>query len=260
MSEFGIRPPQHLAETIRMSENEREEAWRERYLSDNLFHPDHTKAVWEKSPENSAVLLALEQEFLHEKKGKNMGERFALALDDRYLGKIHTIELGSTTNPAANGAVDGLKEEYHDLLNWLKQNSIVEDEMSRQESGRTIELRTPVDPEAAKNVIIMVRDRPLIKAELEHDGRYLDIDIKKRMVFALPLMTARLLLNRFIHKLPRSSSGDGIDERYVPKLFNDEEVLDFIESTFLLHGSGGVVPIRTSYLLATEVKPPAEHR
>lgn len=254
-----MRTPEYLVEAIRESENQREEAWRENYLAEHLFHARHTDHVWNHNPESSVALLTLENEFLLEKKGKNMGERFAMALSDKYLGKIHKVELGSTTVPSASGAVDGLKSEYHDLLDWLKRNGIVDDELSRKQSGRSISIRTPAEPAALKEAIIMVRNRPLIKTELEHDGLQVDIDITKRMVFALPMTTARLTLNRFRHKLPPEAlrSGQVITEA-VPKLFNDEEVLHFIESTFLHHGSGGVIPIRTGYYLTTDIQQGAE--
>lgn len=234
MSEFIASVPEALVETVRQTENEREEGWREKFLAENLFHNNHLDDVLRRS-EDRIQLLNLEHQFLQDKQDKNMGERFDLALSDRYLGKIHVVELGRTTNPGANGEIDGLKTEYNDLLRWMQQNGIVERELSRQESGRNISVRKPALDEAADRLAIMVRNRPLIQTSLVHNGQQLDIAIAKRMVFSLPRESLKPLL------------------AINPNLCG-EEVQQFIEDRFLKNGWGGVRPIRTAYYLATDIR------
>jgi hypothetical protein len=234
MSEFAIQPSEALIETVRTSENLKEESWRERFLAENLFHTEHLEEVFSKSDDDKILLLQLENEFLNEKSGKNMGERFALAISDKYLGKIHVVELGRTTNPGINGEIDGLKDQYRDLLRWMKTEGIVDDEMSRAESGRNISTRKPVEEEAADKLAIMVRNRPLINTTIEHEGTKLNIAIAKRMVFGLPRNALKAIF--------------AIDED-----LNSEKTQQFIEERYLKNGWGGVVPIRTAYYLATQL-------
>lgn len=233
MSEFGLRTPEALLEDVRASENKVEEAWRERFLAEHLFHDSFSAETAALSPYDGIRYAELERAFLDEKRGKNMGERFELAISDKYLGKIHIVELGNTTNPGVSGEVDGLKAEYRDLLGWMIQEGIVENEIPRQRSDRNVSLRAPALREARDQVQIMVRNRRLVKTTLEHEGGKLSIAIAKRMVFSLPTSTTSALHARF-HSA------------------TSEQALEFIETTFLHHGSGGVQPIRTSYYLATD--------
>lgn len=235
MTEFASRPPESLIEMVRTSENTKEENWREIFLAENLFHAEHLDEVFNRSPEDRILLMQLENEFLNEKRGKNMGERFALALDEKYLGKIHIVELGHTTDPGRNGEIDGLKDEYRDLLKWMIENGIVEHELTRQESGRRVSIRKPVTPEAASSLGIVVRNRPLIDTAIEHEGETLDVAIGKRMVFSLPQPAIKALL----------ALSDDI---------NCEQTQQYIEERFLRDGWGGVAPIRTSYYLATKLR------
>jgi hypothetical protein len=236
MSEFGIRATEALADVVRTSENAKEDAWRERFLAENLFHNAHLDEVLGKT-EDKIQLYSLEQEFLEEKRDKTMGERFALAISAKYRGKIHVVELGRTTNPGVNGEVDGLKDEYRDLLKWMQENGVVERELERHESGRNMSIRKPVHEEAANKLVIVVRNRPLVETEIVHEGVNLSIGITKRMVFGLPHQSMRALL------------------AVSPELdLNSERVQQFIEGNFLKDGWGGVQPIRTAYYLATDVR------
>jgi hypothetical protein len=239
MSEFGVRSPEALTDRVRETENEYEERMTESVLADTLFHTEFVDEVLLNSPEDRIRLLALEHEFLEEKRGKNMGERFELALSDKYLGKIHVVELGKTTNPGATGEIDGLKDDYRMFLRWMIEHDVVEKELDRSESKRTIRCRQPRIAEAAGQLVICERNRPLIRTNIIHDGARVDIAINKRMIFSLPAQTAVALKGRF--------QGDEI---------RDEQTLDFIESYFLHHGSGGVRPIRTAYYLATKLNTP----
>lgn len=234
MSEFIASDPEALIAAVRESENEREENWREKFLAENLFHNAHLDEVLEET-EDRILLLNLEHQFLQDKQHKNMGERFDLALSNKYLGKIHVVELGRTTNPGTNGEVDGLKSEYNDLLRWMQQEGIVERELTRQESGRSVSVRKPVLPGASDRLVIMVRNRPLIQSKLVHKDQELDIAIAKRMVFSLPRESIKPLLN-------------------INAKLCGEEVHEIIEERFLKNGWGGVQPIRTAYYLATDLR------
>ena len=233
MSEFGIRPPEYVQESVRKSENEVEEAWREDFLSRHLFHYARLDSMYPGEIGDSAVLHRLEQDFLEDKRHLNMGERFALALSEKYLGKIHVVDLGSTSQPDNSGAIDGLRSQYNDLLQWMIQNGIVDAELSRQDSRRTISMRPPRLAEHATQIMVVVRNRPLIDTEIEHNGQKIKIMIAKRMVFGMPTQAARALTTR-------------------DRLLEEESTKEIIE-TQLQHGSGGVHPIRTAYYLATDI-------
>lgn len=258
MSEFIARAPEAILETlvskVRESENTKEEAWEERFLAENLFHDKFLDATLH-GTEDRIKLLNLEHEFLQEKRGKNMGERFDLAIGDKYLGKIHIVELGRTTNPGANGEVDGLKSQYHDFLKWLKKQGVVKDELGRlespeevnerlekypesspqPESRRHISGRAPVHPEATNNFVIMVRNRRLIDTSLKHDGKTLDIAVSKRMVFGMP--------PKALAAIYAMHDGD----------LNTDQALKHIEG-LLEHAPDAITPIRTAYYLATDIK------
>ena len=238
MSEFGFRTPEALKEAVRTSENDYEETLREMFLADKLFHDDHLMQALENPGQYMDDLTRLQRDFLEEKKGMNMGERFCLALSDKYLGKVHVVELGKTTDPGTSGEIDGLKDEYRDLLSWMIEHGLVEGELSRQESGRTVGLRKPIAPEAAGELAIMIRNRPLINTLIEHEDKKIGIGIAKRMVFSVPKVTLNALNGGTPHK----------DFK-----FRDPRSLELIE-TMLQHGTGGIQPIRTAYYLATEVR------
>jgi hypothetical protein len=241
MSEtFGIRTPEALVDAVRAKENEYEESLREQFLADKLFSVDHLLDVMVNPDLSAEYLDELEKEFLQEKKGLNMGERFALALSDKYLGKLHVVELGNTTSPGAQRSIDGLKHEYTDLRDWMEETAtdIEFHEFSRQESRRKVSVRQPVCPEAKNKIAIMIRNRPLLIGRRERSNKPIEFAVLKRMVFSLPLET--------LHAL--NAGTEKKDFR-----FTDERSLRIIE-TWLEHGSGGVEPIRTSYYLATNKK------
>lgn len=258
MSEFKTHSPEtsvdSLVSKVRESENTKEEAWEERFLAENLFHDKFLDATLH-GTEDRIKLLNLEHEFLQEKRGKNMGERFEFAISDKYLGKIHIVELGRTTNPGANGEVDGLKSQYHDFLKWLKEQGVVEEELGRlespeevnerlekspgsnpqPESRRHISARAPVHPEATNKFMIVVRNRHLIDTSLNHKGRELDVAVTKRMVFGMPPQALAVI----------SAMHDGN--------LNNEQAQQHIEG-LLEHAPDAITPIRTAYYLATYIK------
>lgn len=245
MSEFGIRTPEALAQAVRDKVNEREAIHRYAFLHDTMFHEAHHEETLNGlSAEDDLLayheaLNSFQLEFLNEKQDLDMTERFRLALNDKYLGKIHVVELGYTTEPGASGEADGLKGEYRKLLAWLVDNGFIDDELSRSCSGRSVRVRHPELDEAKGRVMIVARNRPLIKTTLELDDRSVDIRVAKRMVFSLPTQAVRGLLRD--------------DTLPVSEQLNSEYSLSMIE-TMLEHKSGGIEPIRTAYYLATNVR------
>lgn len=243
MYDNEILRPATLVETVRATENEVEEAWRDSKLAMFLFHDDHLNrsiSAHEEISDDTIEtrhyrLFQLEQDFLQDKKFKDMSERFDLALDPKYLGAIHVVELGTTTNPGLNGEVDGLKHQYNSLLKHMKNAGIPVTEMERSKSGRNLSIRRPVLPEAADKYAVMVRNRPLINTKFEYDGAQVSVGIAKRMIFSVPLPSLKPLL--------------AIDED-----INSEAVQRTVEERFLAQGWECVMPIRTSYYLATTVK------
>lgn len=232
MSETLPPPQERITEVIVRTENQREEKLREQFLEDNLFHFRHVL-----NPEISSTDLdRLEQDLVAEKRDKNMGERFELALSEKYLGKIHVVELGSTTNPGKNGEIDGLKTQYLDLLDWMVTHGITEGEKKREESGRTISCRRPLDEAARLSMTIMVRNRPLVETSIEHAGQLMRVGIGKRMVFGVPNEKVKFF---FI---------DGNDNT-----ITDERKLSAVETLFLSGNANDVLPIRTAYYLITDV-------
>lgn len=239
MSEFGIHTPEALAEEVRASENTVEDNWREAFLADKLFHFEHLFDVFCEPKLGEDYLEKLKKDFLEEKRGLNVGERFALAISDKYLGKLHVVELGRSTDPSISGDVDGLKDEYRELLGWMVEKDIVKDELPRRESGRRVGWREPNLPEAQPKLKIMVRNRPLIHTSIEHNDKKLSLAIAKRMVFSLP-MESFLALN----------PAENADMKQ--KVFTNERSLELVE-LMLEHHSGGVRPIRTAYYLFTDI-------
>lgn len=237
MSEFGIQTPETLIDSVRRTENEYEDSLREAFLADKLFHDEHLMQALENPALYMDGLGRLQREFLDEKRGLNMGERFDLALSDKYLGKVHVVELGNTTNPGVSGEIDGLKDEYRDLLRWMMDHGLVDGEMTCAESGRNVGLRKPILPDAVGHLAIMIRNRPLIQTTIEHRDRRVGMGIAKRMVFSMPLQT--------LHALNAGTERKDFT-------FEDERSLELIEK-MLANGTGGIKPIRTSYYLATEL-------
>ncbi len=240
MSEFGERQLVLDLEMIREEENQKEEQFREQFLAHNLFHDDHFDAateVWAGNPQQEAYFSALKDEFLQDKKGKNMGDRFNLAISKKYVGKIHVTELGKTTNPDINGDVDSLRGEYNDHIKWMrKQPNITLREFTREESERDISVRHPINAGVC-DISIAVRNRPLAEAIINEKDYVLRIGIAKRMVFMVDT------------------------KKLVPLVWRDnissEHSISMIEQ-WLEGGIGLDRPIRgavrTAYYLATDVK------
>lgn len=242
MSEFGAPNPETLVEGIRIEQNEIEEHLEQQFLSEALFHNDYQMSLADELASRGEyvdVLGRLQGEFLKDKKGKNMGERFELALSEKYLGKIDVVELGSTDQPGRFNSIDGLKHEYLDLLSWMKSNGLVDDELSRQESQRFISLR---NSRVSPDHLVVSRNRPLVKTAIAstRGDEKITLGIVKRMTFALPNRTAALLATL------------GGDEGTAVERLNDDRALERLE--FMLdEANGGIIPIRTSYYLSSRL-------
>lgn len=238
MSESLARIPEELARQVWETENEYEEGLREAFLADRLFHIAYLiTGIHEEISQDD--LQMLKEEFLREKKGLNMGQVFALAISDRFRFKLHVVELGRSTHPSNTGEIDALKGEYNDFIDWISRQDpedIYMEEISRQDSGRYVHYRPPKLEAAQNQVMVLTRNRPLMKGVMRYDNAPINIAIGKRMIFSIPIAT-------FTALRPEDGKLSG--------LFTEEQTLELIE-TMLQNGSGGVKPIRTAYYLFTD--------
>lgn len=232
MSEFDDpAEKERLLAQVRDEQNALEDRLRENFLANNFYH-DHLLAGFFDSEGYGGgldELPALHNEFMKEKRDKNMGERFAMALSDKYLDKVHVVELGLSTNPSNRGEVDSLKHEWQDLKHWMQLNGLIEDELSRDQSGRVLELRRST---VAPDHIVMVRTRPLVRTTI--DG--VSIMIWKRMVFSAPEKLCHMVANLTQDEYLKSEASLQLFEQYM-------------EPSSPLNAQLG--SIRTSYYLAS---------
>lgn len=178
--------PAEVLEMVKNAENLAEDQLRDQNLADLLFHK-HLDGAF-----SDDELQKIEREFLEAKRGLNMGQRMELALSPRFLGVINVVELGLSENPSQSGEVDGLKKQYHQLLNWMERNGWSINELPRNSTNR----RVIVSPSrASTGYRIVSRTRELLDTstfvDQPIDGevtykRQVDISIAKRMVFAIP--------------------------------------------------------------------------
>ena len=223
-----------LVNRVREEQNKIEEQRREKFLAGTLFHPRAIASgdfLQNHGPQ-------LEEEFLREKKGKSMLERFHMALSDKYFGMIHVVELGVTTEPSASGEIDGLKDEYAQLRDFMISTGLIEDDRSREESGRTL---TVAPAPVTNGLVIISRNRPLISQTVAHTFNEKDppmevgVGIAKRMVFSIPTSLYVAIVDRFND----------------PKL-ESEEAIRCIEG-LLEKRDNNVFAIRTAYHLISEL-------
>lgn len=189
MTEFLSDNPEARRSAVRQEQIDIEERLREAFLPGRFFQ-EHI--MWPSSADEDDIcledMLDLRRRFMEEKRDMNMGQRLNLALQPPYFGRLHVVELGLTNRPGVEGEIDGLKHQYHDLLNWMTIHGLVEEELPRQESGRTIELRkSKIDT----GCMVVVRNRPLVDTRLPQPPTH--IGISKRMVFSLPRTMLRTM-------------------------------------------------------------------
>lgn len=213
-----------LADAVRIEQNKIEEQRREDFLAGKLFHL-HAQV-------QDGYTARFEEEFLREKKGKSMIERFDLATTEPFLGMVHVVELGVTTAPAADGDLDDLKDEYIELRDFLVGSNLLDREMTREESGRSL----TVDPSPlTSELVIVARNRPLMGGRIELGVDTLVVGIAKRMVFSMP-----------------STLYDAIATRFDDPGLKSEEALACVEN-LLERRVQSIGAIRTAYYLATQL-------
>lgn len=241
--EHGYRNPELVSEDFIHLENEYEEEMRDRVLIEHLFHDAHLDQILNAATVDTSTLIDLHHDFVEEKKKRNFGARFDLALQPRFLGIIKLVELGISTNPGKSGEADGLKAHYLDHLNWMMRSvqwkkfeknpeRFPIGELPREKSKRTITTRPPQCESAKDTLVIVERNRPLINSLMDHDGETVHVRIGKRMLFALPKKTI-----------------DAI-EQHIGKV-SDPSGMKAIEN-LLDHKAEIITPIRTGYYLATD--------
>jgi len=179
---------------LSQEQNAIEDELREDFLAQNLFHWGHVRG-YDSINEMAEQLTRLKQEFLAEKRDANMGERFAMAISQKYLGKISVVELGLVESNDPQDYVN-LKKQYNDLRNWLIMHAIISDEISREQSGRTLSYRqSRVDATR----IVVIRQRPLIEAAMparDDTGKeygQTQFGIAKRQIFSAPRELAAIV-------------------------------------------------------------------
>ena len=226
--------PDIRREALHAEQNAIEESLREEFLQDNLFHGHFLPMSLDK--EHVDERRRTHDQFMLDKKGKNMGERMELALSLDYLNIIHVVELGHTTQPGDDGHADGLKKDFIDLREWMRANSWIENEMSREESDRDIDFRTSlVNPSRA----IAIRNRPLVDTIIYHklsedtDPVQVRVGIAKRMVFSIPTQLMQA------YKFAAEHEGKEFVMTSVEQLLDNRSQL--------------IDPIRTGYYLSTKL-------
>ena len=219
-------------QAVRNEQNAIDNDLRESFLNINLFQDSHFEAT------DLKELLDLRSEFMEEKIGKDMTERFRMAINPKYFDKIRVVELGSAKAPFSKVGVDDLKHEYHELLDCLIKENYLDHETSRADSGRSLEVNIPSDINIAKERIVIVRIRPLVDA-VSPDGKK-GIGIVKRMVFSMPTLLYQGTI-KAANELARRAD-----------LNLDMVMLQVIEA-MLDRNDKRIDPIRTGYYLATEL-------
>jgi hypothetical protein len=233
---------EELLRVVRDEANAREERFREDEFENFLFHNE--LADYFRARGDNYELQMLRRDFLDLKKDKTMFERFELALADKFLGAIHVVELGMSTEPGVDGSADGLKSEYLELREWMVSLGLIKEELSREDSGRYLDVYIP---EATRSRVVIGRTRPLVSTiiDVSHEGdagyqakgttKRAQIDIAKRMVFSIPTG----LYLAYLRSDPQ---------------FDKEDTLQSIEDMLQNPGSRKIVdPIRTTYYLRTAV-------
>jgi len=237
MSQYRERTAvaREFANAVRIHQNDVEETRRDVFLADKLFHRLTLNQL--ENEGLSEYVANLGAEFLREKKGKTMLERFDLATQERYLGMVHVVELGVTSAPAADGELDGLKDEYAELLGFMLDKKLIDHEMTREESCRTLTVEpTPL----TRDLVIVSRNRPLVAAKADimldnGDCVAVGVGMAKRMVFSMP---TRLYA--------------AIADRYDDPGLESEEAIAYVEG-LLEQRHSTIGAIRTGYYLATEL-------
>jgi hypothetical protein len=124
---------------------------------------------------------------------ETIADIFALFVDEKYAGKLNSLDLGKTKRPNDEAEIIRLREQYRQLREALKQAGVTEDELSRDEAAIVYRFHAPSnnDPE----YIIGARERTLIEAKQAVADGVLEYDLKKRMTFAMTANDFRRMRN-----------------------------------------------------------------
>ena len=190
---------------------------------DDLFHIDPTYAA-----ENLEESVRLKAEFLERKKGLNLGECFALSLEEPFFGRVHVVKLAST-NHSEPDASQNMFRETNDFLHWLKtagplagieeakkdgelicevmgndavnaaisQNLDPSDYADRLKSQRWMEYEffDDEDGELEHQVAIIRRFRPFVKAEVDLKGETCSMMLYKETTFTIRATLLKAIIN-----------------------------------------------------------------
>ncbi|MEO5499245.1 MAG: hypothetical protein ABIR46_01980 [Candidatus Saccharimonadales bacterium] len=107
----------------------------------NVFR---NKSLAENTPERHTVL----DQFMDELSTKtSMISRYELFMDERYADEVYTLDLDETKEPGSHDAVEQLKAEYIELRQQLMGDEVIDDELPRSESKRTIHFNNSLSPD-----------------------------------------------------------------------------------------------------------------
>lgn len=196
---------------------------------DDLFHIDPAYAI--NNPQEAAWLKA---EFLERKKGKNLGECFALSLEEPFFGRVHVVKLASTDHSEPGASLDMFREA-NDFLHWMviegplkgvaidgengelishvmgndEINDAIEkkldpgDDSDRLKSKRWMEYEffDDEDGNPEHQVAIIRRIRPFVKAEVELNGEMCSMMFYKETTFTIRAMLLQEILFLTNHTL-----------------------------------------------------------
>lgn len=242
MSEFpSTDEVQAYRDLIRRLENKKCDQAREETLEDHLLHPgiidtfdpnqNELEVRWE--------IMQLRNEFLEEKKGKNFGERFAMAISNKYLGKVSVIELGVTEHIGSAESQD-LKEQYRDIRNWLVTHSVIEDELNREQSGRFFRLSLAPVRSINRKVpahVVVSRVRPLLEGEIINEAG--QTALFKQLKLSVFSMSGGVYI--------------GLREKYGAELTCSERFMEHVEKMMDENDENFINPIRTAYYQITHL-------
>lgn len=230
---------------VREQENHLLEQAREDFLVRHMFTDDFfTASPMEAKKYGISHRFEMEQlrhKFSIEKKGKNFGESFAMAISPEYLGKLHVIELGVTQDGL--GGLEDLRRQFSDLHNFLKQNKLTGGILPRDDCGRFYDVKSskvkPPDTSLSPRMVL-TRIRPLLGGTfITSHNQVASITQVKMTTFSIPANFYVSLGNRYgVQCITKSEAWQ----------IHMDDLLD--EGAHMQHL---IDPIRTGYYQATEL-------
>jgi len=171
----------HELKDITEVENEVIDARSREHFAANLFN---TRAVELTDDEYQELRRRFEADYAE---CQSMVECLALFLDDEYFYYLNSLDLAKAKIPS-DEILGQFRNEYREVRDTFMDAGVIEGELGREESGRTIHFRTDAlsheDYQSRHEIeykwLIGERNRPLI--QFRHNG-YM-VTILKRMTFA----------------------------------------------------------------------------